>query len=613
MLEIRLLGDIAILRNGKAVELPKSRKTLALLAYLAVTQRSHHRDRLCALLWELPDDPRGALRWSLSKLRSLVDEPDHKRIVSDRNSVGLELEGAGVDANSLRSELDAGGQKPTAEQLAKITGYLSGSFLENLQLPECREFQAWRTAERIELAELQLVALHTLLEKAGSNGKESRRSMQAIESLRQEFPELDVDTPGVKVDPLVAIEVSSKAGEVPKPDKPSIAVLPFENMSDDAGQDYFADGITDDVITALSRFSLFFVIARNSTFAYKHMHKDVKEIARELGVQYVLEGSVREVRGRIRITAQLIDATTGHHVWAERYDRQMDDVFEVQDDITEKIVTSIGPEVMSAEMNRAHNVQSRHPNARELYMRGMWHFSKFIKEENENAMNIAEEGIAYHPDDALLQTLLALTSQIDFVYGWKLPRQDSLHQAQKAAARAVDLDAHNPRVFRCLGVVELYSKRHDRAIAALERTIKLNPNDADGYALLGGVHGFAGNYALALENVQKAVRLSPRDSFLVNWYTYMAQAATIATNDDVALEWARKAIGEKPAFPGSYRVAAVAEAHLGDLAGAKADADMLIKLVPNTSLQNIRQTVPIKSETAMDRYLGALAQAGVPD
>lgn len=613
MLEIRLLGEISIFRDGEALDLPKSRKTLALLAYLLVTGHHHRRDRLCDLLWELPDDPRGALRWSLSKLRSLVDEPDVKRIVSDHNGVMFERHGAKVDALSLREAGDSHIEAMSVDQLVTLAMSLNGSFLEDLELAECHEFQAWRTAERNELVAIEGRILQALVGKLTPNSARAKEFVRRLDIFRVRFPDVDLDVEGARFDPLLSLNVRDDDGAIPLPDKPSIAVLPFENLSDDPDQDRFVDGITEDIITALSRFSLFFVIARNSTFAYKGQPTDIKRIARELGVQYVLEGSARRSGGQLRVTAQLIDAISGHHVWAERYDREMTDTFAVQDDLTEKIATSIGPEVMRAEMNRAHGKRARDPNAREFYLQGMWHYARFSEVDNEEARQIAEEGINAHPDDAELYTLLALTNQINFMYGWHGSRLESLHRAGEAARQALGLDADNPLIQRCQSVVHLYEKEHGLAIEDARRTIELNPNDADGHAQLGAGLGYSGDYSGALENIRNAVRLSPRDPFLATWYNNLAHAATIVMDDEIALEWANRMRRARPDFPGGYRVSAVSLIHLGRAEDAKSEIQQFLRLAPSTRIEDIRLTVPIKSEAAMERYLTALRSAGLPN
>lgn len=613
VLEIRLMGDVSVLRDGEPLELPQSRKTLALLAYLAVTQRRHHRDHLCSLLWENPDDPRGALRWSLSKLRSMLDETDSKRIVGDRNTVAVDLLDAKVDVLLLREAIESEHENSPTEGIRDLADSITGSFMENLELPECHGFHLWQRAERSELATLNLKLLTTLCQSVGPEDKNAKRYERSLERVSSEFPDEASEILDAARPPAGMLEVHDKSGNIQLPDRPSIAVLPFQNLSGMADQDYFVDGMTEDVIVAMSRATEFFVISPSSTFTYKGQQSHPSTVARELGVHYVLEGSVKRSDTRVRVNVQLVEGATGNHLWAEQYDAVMADIFSIQDDMTRKISARIGPEVLSAEMKRANRSKLPNPNAREYFLRGMWHFAQTTEHGMAEALKIAESGIEKHPEDAELHTLLALANILNFIYGWQKPRLDSLGLAVDAARRAVEIDAFDPRVYRCMGVVDLYAKRHENAVEDLHRTIALNPNDSDGHSVLGGVLGYSGDYEGALKNIQQGVRLSPRDPFLFSSYNYMAHAATVAGRDDVALEWSSRVRREMPGFPGGLRILAVSHVHLGHLDKARTEIQELLELAPHTTLEDVRLTVPIKDEAAMARYLEALRQAGLPD
>lgn len=611
MLEIGLMGEVTIVRDGETLQLPQSRKTLALLAYLVMTGRMQQRDRLCSLLWEVPNDPRGALRWSLSKLRSLVNEPDKKRILGDRNRAGFERLGAAVDALALREAVRDDLAGMTLDRLEALAAASMEPFLEALELPDCQEFQAWRRAEQDELILLHMRLLHILIRKLATDRARTKPFQRMLETVTRNFPEIEAEAEWLASGPLTVLDVNEADAAIALPEKPSIAVMTFENMSDAADHDYFAEGMTEDIVTALSRFKLLFVISRNSTAAYRKRTVDVRRVGRELGVHYVLEGSVRKSGKRLRVTVQLIDAIRGYQVWAESYDREAEDIFAVQDDITQHIAVTIEPEVMAAEMKRAHLAKSRDPNAREYFFRGMWHYARYSEHDIAEALQIAERGLAAHPENAELHTLVALTCHLNFMYGWHGPRTEMLARAVEAARKAVEQDGQNARVFRCLGVIDLHSKHHDLAIADFRRALEINPNDADGYALLGNALGYTGDYDGALENIRKAVRLSPRDPFVTSWYVYMAHAATIAGHDAMALEWAIRIRQEKPSFPVGFRIAAVAHAHLGHVEEARREIAGLLSVSPGTTLDIVRMTVPIKDEAAMERYLGALRLAGV--
>jgi TolB-like protein len=613
MLKIRLLGEFAIIRDGETLTLPRSRKTLALLAFLIMTNRRYSRDKLCSLLWELPNDPRGALRWSLSKLRALVDMDEHRRIIGERNYVSFDSTDVEVDANALRIASEQGFDEIPLDILRSMAQEYEGEFLENLELPECQEFQAWRTGEQSQLAQLQADLLVTIIKKLKSDEQSQNHNRWKLEELTRSFPEISIASRSQFGDPLVELGVRNTNGLIPLPDKPSIVVLPFTNLSGQPDQDYFVDGLSDDIITALAKFSMFFVIARNTSYTYKGKLLDTKKIGLELGVQYILEGSARKIGGRVRITTQFVAAATGRNIWAERYEREIGDIFAVQDEITTKISTTVGKELLNTEMTRAHQGDNRDVNAHEYFLRGFWHYAQYKADNNRKALKIAEGGVKEFPNQAELHALVSLSALIDFIYGWNRDRINSLTGAMASAQRAVELDKSNPLCYRCLGDALLYAKRHEEAIRTLERGLALNQNDADSFMVLGGALGYAGNFDKAVENIRLAARLSPRDPFSVLFYHFMAHSAMVAGHNDMALKWAFKVKEEKPTFPGGYRIGAVMLALTGRVEEAKSDLETYLKFAPNTTIEDLREVLPIKHDTDMDRYLGALRLAGMPE
>jgi TolB-like protein/Flp pilus assembly protein TadD len=408
------------------------------------------------------------------------------------------------------------------------------------------------------------------------------------------------------------LEVTSKERMVlPLPDKPSIAVLPFANMSGDPEQEYFSDGITEDIITALSRFRWFFVIARNSTFTYKGKTVDVKTVAQDLGVRYVLEGSVRKVGSRVRITAQLIDAPTSHHVWAERYDRDLKDIFAVQDEITENIVTSIGPEFLSAEMRRAQRRDVRSLDAWDCIMRAAFHHSRYRKEDVAEAQRLLQKAIELDPFNAEGFCLLAFTHLMQEQFGWSESADQSIQEATKAAENAIAIDDRDAWAHTALGLVDLISRRYDDAIRRLKRAVQLNPSLANAYGALGQALALAGEYAPAVEQINKAIRLSPRDPFLVYWFGHLGLAAFAEERYDIACEWAAKVIQENPCFPGGHRLLAASYGQLGRIKEAQAGLKEMLLLMPGMTIDDVRKQVPFKDPVHMERYLGGLHKAGL--
>ena len=276
------------------------------------------------------------------------------------------------------------------------------------------------------------------------------------------------------------------------PDKPSIAVLPFMNMSDDPKQEYFSDGITEEIITALSKVPNLFVIARNSTFTYKGKPVKVKQVSEELGVRYVLEGSVQKSGDRVRITAQLIDALSSHHLWAERYDRDLKDIFALQDEITMKVITALQVELTAGEMAGMMAKGAKNLDAFIKYMQALQFFDKVTKEGNAQAKKILEEAIALDPEYPRLYMGLALTHYMDVWYGTTESPDQSLARAFELAQKAISLDDSNAAAYSVLGQIYMMKKQYDKAIAECERAVSLDPNSADNFLRLGTVLNYAG-------------------------------------------------------------------------------------------------------------------------
>ncbi len=398
------------------------------------------------------------------------------------------------------------------------------------------------------------------------------------------------------------------------PEKPSIAVLPFANMSGDSEQEYFANGITEDIITDLSKFGLFFVVSRNSTFAYKGVSTDVKDVARDLGVQYVLEGSVRKFDNHLRITAQLVDAIADKHVWAERYDRELKDVFQVQDEITQSIVTSVAPEYLSAEMRRAQRKEDRNLDAWDAFMRGYWHLLRYTKDDNAAAQRLLREAIDLDPHQANSHGMLAVTHLMDAFYGWSESRAASFRVALESAERGFALDDQDTQALRSIGLVHFFSKNHDVALSYYERAVAVNPNEAENRALLGAALGVAGDYDAALGQFKTAIRLSPRDAHIATWYNNLAVAAFVVGQEEEAAEWARKTVQANPQLSGGYRTLGASYGNLGRLTEAEAARVKLQELLPHLTIAQLRERLPyFKNPDDLERYLDGLRKAGLPE
>ena len=415
----------------------------------------------------------------------------------------------------------------------------------------------------------------------------------------------------VRTESNAAVSELSRTLELP--DKPSIAVLPFDNMSGDSEQEYFTDGITEDIITALSRFRWFFVIARNSTFTYKGKAVHVKQVAQDLGVRYVMEGSVRKAGNRVRITAQLIDASTGHHVWAERYDRDLEDIFAVQDEITENIVTSVGPEFFSAEMQRAQRKEVRSLDAWDYVMRASSHHSRYTRKDVAEAQRLLRKAIELAPMSAEAFCLLAFTHLMQVQFGWSESVVQSIQEAAKAAQNAEAIDDRDAWAHTALGMVDLISKRYDNAVRRLERAIALNPNLANAYGGLGQALALAGEYNGAVTQINKAIRLSPRDPFMVYRFGHLGLASFVEERYEDACDWGSKAIQENPRFPGGHRLLASSYGQLGRVKEAATELKELLLLMPGMTADDVRRQVPFREPRDMERYIDGLRKAGLKE
>jgi len=399
---------------------------------------------------------------------------------------------------------------------------------------------------------------------------------------------------------------------LPLPDKPSIAVLAFENMSGDPEQEYFADGIAEDIITALSRFNWFFVIARNSSFSYKGTSTDVRKVAKELGVKYVLEGSVRKGGNRVRITAQLIDAETGRHIWAERYDRDLEDIFAVQDEITEAITGATAPALVSSEERRASGKAMENLDVWDMTMRGNWHLWRLSRENFAEAQRLFEEAIAIDPKSTVAQIGLAVAYLLEARTGWAADIDKSLEIATKAAQKAVAIDDQDAMAHAALALAFHISLDNHSAVEECRQAVKLNPNLAFAEGLLGLLQAHLGDYEDANRHLDIAVRLSPRDQTLPFTNLGRVISSLVAERYDEYLERTRAFTRVAPKFIVGWRHLAAAYAILGRMDEARVTVEQVLKLSPKDSFDVVRKAVPIVDAKARAKYMDALLEAGLP-
>jgi len=406
------------------------------------------------------------------------------------------------------------------------------------------------------------------------------------------------------------VATNSPLPAAPRSERPVIAVLPFVNMSDEPGQEYFSDGISEDIITALSKLRWFFVIARNSSFSYKGRAVLIKELAEELGVDYVVEGSVRKDRERVRITAQLIDVATGSHLWAERYDRDLAGIFAMQDEITEAIVATIEPQLYAAENFRAQRKAPENLDAWNLVMRALRHFWRMSREDNLAAQKLLEQAIAIEPDYAQALAVLGVSLMFGVQMGWEAAATVT-PIAERTALAAVRADGEDPWAHFALAMAYSYAGSIEDILAEYETALRLNPNFSlaqAGYALVLPWVGRGRESAAAAD---RAIRLSPRDSFSAIYYAVAGYAAFVQRDYGAAIRLCREGIRQRNDFVAGYRVITAAAGMAGDTELAKSMLKEFRRLHPNVSLAWVRSWLPVRDPGEREHFLEGLRRAGL--
>jgi adenylate cyclase len=419
---------------------------------------------------------------------------------------------------------------------------------------------------------------------------------------------------GIKPAPQTEPVPDQQPAPLALPDKPSIAILAFQNMSGDSEQEFFADGIAEDIITALSKAHWLFVIARNSSFTYKGKSVDMRQVGRELGVRYVLEGSVRKAGNRVRITAQLIDAGGGQHVWAERYDRALEDIFVVQDEITQSIIGAIAPGIVAAEVQRTQGKKVTELGQWERVMRAHWHVQRFTREDCNEAIPLIEEILRRDPENAMALADLAYNWHMGGLFDWtKEPLPVAMERMGAAARRAVAADDRDASAQTALAVYELFSDQHDDAIRRLSRAIELDPNSSFARGYLGVAYSFGGEPDRSLVAVREAMRLSPRDCLTVIWHVAGAWSHLHAERFEESIACAKQAIDFNPSFPDSHVIMAAAAGNLGRMTESQSGLNGFLRLVPGLSLSDPRLIRPFRRPEDRERFLIGLRKAGLPE
>jgi TolB-like protein/cytochrome c-type biogenesis protein CcmH/NrfG len=397
---------------------------------------------------------------------------------------------------------------------------------------------------------------------------------------------------------------------LPLLDRPAIAVLAFTNMSEEAGQEHFSDGISEDIITALSKLRWFYVIARNSSFVYKGKAVPIKQVGEELGVGYVLEGSVRKEGNRVRITTQLIDVSTGAHIWSEHYDRSLADVFAVQDDITQSIVAAIEPQLYAAESFRAERKAPGSMDAWDLVMRALSHYWRVTRQDNVVAQALLEKAISIDPDYGQALGLLAASHMFGVHMGWTTP-EEALPVGERAALAAIRADSEDPWAHYALGSVYLFTRSFDDCLAEFELATRLNPSFSPARGYHGVALAYCGRWEEGDAAARQALRLSPRDPFAAVYCGVVAYSQFVGRNYEEAMRMSREALRRRSDFVGAHRVLAAAAGMAGQQSVAEAALRELHRSQPNVSLDWIAKHIPFKLDAEREHYLDGLRRAGL--
>jgi DNA-binding SARP family transcriptional activator/Flp pilus assembly protein TadD len=533
-LEIRLLGPLTVARSGAPSPLPRSRKLQALLAYLALAPRPCSRSALCELLWELPNDPRGELRWYLSKLRALLDEPDRLRVVTAGQTVSLDLADCSVDAlDVVRAVDEAGSLGP--DQLHALVASSAGDFLDGLELDSAPAFSGWLIAQRRRFRDLRATLLERLaacvpddevvdtidawLEIAPFDRRAHEALLGTLErqgrlldreeharAAQERFESEGLDGSWLREDVRPVVRRARQG---------SVAIMPF------AGEN--GEAITHDIITRLAKLRSLFVIAQGTVLTLHRRATSPEEAGRLLDVDYIVTGSVRNDRGQLAVSVELSQTRTSRIVWADDFRREAGATFEVMDELSDSIVGVIASEIETTERNRAILIPPSSLDAWEAYHRGLWHVFCFTREDNAHAREFFELAVSRDPTFARAYSALSFMHFQQVFLGWG-DRATEMARAYEHAGKSLLLDDRDPSAHWAMGRALWLRGKHDAAVAEMEQAVDLSPNFALGHYTLAFVLGQAGDPNVAIEASDRSRRLSPFDPMLFGMFAARATA-----------------------------------------------------------------------------------------
>jgi len=628
LIELRLFGPLEVRCAGVARELPASRKVRALLAYLAMAPQAVMRSHLCELLWDVPNDPRGELRWCLSKLRKLLDAPGRRRVTTAGDTVRLDLSDCFVDAAEVARATQAGIETLRYERLRELIPLIAGEFLGGLEIERSPLFTGWVTAQRrrfrachaallehlanqatgkeafgylekwVELApfdqrvhelmlralarggrlregEEHLAATLRLLESEGLDGTPIREAWRRMRSQAERHPRIDA------VQPAAVSPVAREAEiTIASPRRASIAVMPFIDRSrNGAARGGSADGLAYDVITRLAKLRTLFVIAQGTVFALHERRIGPEEAGRMLNVDYVVGGWLERHGRELTVSVELTETRTARIVWAEIFSQTMDNAFFVLDEIGNRIVASIASEIETMERNRAMLRPPNSLDAWEAHHRGLWHMYRFNRADNTRAREFFETAVGLDPTFARAHAGVSFTHWQDAFQGWAA-RGQAVERAFEAACQSLMVDDRDPAAHWAMGRALWLRGQHDESVVELQQTIDLSPNFALGHYTLSFVHSQSGDPAKAVESADHSRQLSPFDPLLCAMLGARAMALVRLGRFDEAGDWGEKAAARPNAHAHIRAIAAYSQALAGRFEQARAHLATIRKTNP---------------------------------
>lgn len=656
--ELRMLGPLAVRRRGAPQALPGSRKVRALLAYLALTPRPVARSQLCELLWDVPNDPRGELRWCLSKIRGLVDEPDRRRVDAEADAVRLDLAGCFVDAVEIARACEKGVGTLPLERLQELAALFAGEFLQGLAIERSPAFDTWLAAQRrrfrgwhaallerlvadtsgseaigylerwLELAPLDQRVHALLLDALARQGRirEGEEHLAAAVRLfaaegldgtpvREAWQSAKARASGPRVQAAAPAATGEMASEregvgTAASRRASLAVMPFADRSaapDERGG--VADALAHDVITRLAKLRSLFVIAQGTVFALQKRGTGPEEAGRVLKVDYVVGGSVRRQGRRLTVTVELTEVRTARVVWAEVYDRIADDVFLVLGELGDRIVASIGGEIEAIERNRAVLRPPSSLDAWEAHHRGLWHAYRFTESDNERARHFFATAVRLDPTFARAHAGLSFAHFQNAFQGWGR-REAEIDRAFEAAGQSLMADDRDPAAHWAMGRALWLRGRHAQAVAELEQAIELSPNFALGHYTLAFVLAQAGDASAAVASSDRSRELSPCDPLLACMLGVRAMALLRLGRFEEAADCGLKAAARPNAHAHVLAIAASSLALAGRLGEARGCLAAIRKTLPRYGLRDFLAAMQLAPE-GEERFREAAGRIGM--